>query len=191
MIPVFFEWKRLSIVDNATGEIIDIKAMVPLDRFANVAASQFDDNEKYRMEIIGTGEDERTDKEHRSYMAQVNEGWKNLPEDKAKEYPTPTHLRKRALIKCGYHHETSTVFDTDKQAIRAAAFMKPLFEYDVVIVSQNVVKHFRAMTQSYHRAGGMNKEQFRESRDRVLDLIASLLDVKRSELKKAGDKPAP
>lgn len=186
MIPVYFEWKRLEAV-NADGEIVMMTAMVPLDRFKNVAGAQFDIGQQYRMDIEKVA-DERTDRSHKHFMASVTSAWRNLPEQMAAEYPTPTHLRKRALIKCGYYHLTSNVFDTARDAIRAAAFAKPMDEFGVVVVKDCVVNHYRAKSQKYHRAGGMSKEEFQKSKDDVLALLSEYIGVKKSELVKEGQK---
>lgn len=186
MIPVAFTWQEIEVVTH-DGDIVRTKVMVPLKRFANVCASQFDLNQVYTLEVVGAA-GERTDRSHKHYMACVTEAWRNLPEGMAEEYPTPDHLRKRALIKMKYYHLKSLVFDTPADATRAAAYIKPMDEFAVVLVKGKVVNHYTAKSQKYLRAGGMDKEEFQKSKDDVLACIAAMIDVKKSELKKAGER---
>lgn len=59
--------------------------------------------------------------------------------------------------------------------------MKSLDEYAVVLVHENVVSVFTAKTQS---ARAMKKGEFQESKQKVLDILAGLLDVKPRELER-------
>lgn len=187
MIPVYFTWTRIEAI-NREGEIIELMAMVPLARFANVAASQFDAGQNYRFEIEKVS-GERSDASHKHFMASVVQAWRNLPEKMAAEYPTPDHLRKRALIKCGFYHLESKVFDTPHDAAMAAAFVKPMDPFAVVLVKGNVVNHYRAKSQKFLRSGGMDKEEFQKSKEAVLDLISGYIGVSKAKLKKESEKP--
>ena len=46
--------------------------------------------------------EDRSAASHRHYFASINEAHGNLPEILAERLPTPEHLRKYALIKCGF-----------------------------------------------------------------------------------------
>lgn len=186
MISVHFTWKRVELIDHE-GIIIQANVMVPLPRFDNISASQFDLNANYRMEIERVS-GERTDASHKHYMASVVQAWRNLPEKMASEYPTPDHLRKRALIKTGYYHLDSKVFDTPADANRAASFIKPMDPFAVVVVRDCVVNHYRAKSQKYLRAGGMDKKEFQESKDAVLALLATFIGTTKTALEKEGKK---
>lgn len=50
--------------------------------------------------------EERSSASHRHEFAWLREAWMNLPEHLAEQFPTETHLRKRALIEAGYYDET-------------------------------------------------------------------------------------
>lgn len=186
MISVSFTWEKIELVDRE-GQIVETHAMIPLARFDNVCASQFVLGTVYRMDIEKVP-DERSDASHKHYMASVVSAWRNLPEKMAAEYPTPDHLRKRALIKCGYYHCDSKVFDTPADATRAAAFVKPMDPFAVTVVKDCVVNHYRAKSQKFLRAGGMDKAEFQASKDAVLALLAEYIGVKKSELEKQGAK---
>lgn len=186
MIDVYFTWQTVELV-RPDGEIVRTQVMIPLARFANVCAAQYQEGATYRMEVEQvTGE--RTDASHRHFMASVTQAWRNLPEKMAAEYPTAEHLRKRALIKTGHYHLESKVFDTPTDAIKAAAFLKPLDDYAVVLVKGNVVNHFRAKSQKYLRSGGMGKEEFQKSKDDVLSLLADFIGTSKAQLVKEGKK---
>src|SRR3546814_9642927 len=55
-------------------------------------------------------------------------------------FATPDHLRRWALIRAGYRDERSIVCASKAEAQRLAAFIKPMDDYAVVLVSEAVVK---------------------------------------------------
>ena len=54
----------------------------------------------------------RSTASHNHEFAWLAEAWRNLPENLADLYPTPEHLRKRALIDAGYYDERSSMLAT-------------------------------------------------------------------------------
>lgn len=160
-----------------TGEVFE-----PINpRFVRLANERYGKGEVLNLEHI----EERSSASHRHYFACVNEAWKNLPEDKASEYPTAEHLRKRALIKAGFATMTDYVCSTKAEAVRwAQNLRKEADEYAVVLVSDSVVRVLKAQSQSQK---AMGKERFQASKDAVLTAIADLIGVTTDELKKAAD----
>lgn len=166
--PILYEW---------SGE-----AMVPRGGFRRVCDELFVIGETYRMEVI----EERSAVSHSHFFASINESWKNLPEDLAERFPTAEHLRKYALIKSGYHDERSIVCSTNAEALRFAAFVKPMDEYAVVVVSAATVKVYTAQSQSKR---AMDKEKFQASKVAVLELVSSMIGVSSAELQKNSASP--
>lgn len=155
--PVQFQWN---------GE-----AMVPANRFwAGVCDKQFVVGERYSL----AEHHERSGNSHRHYFAAVHEAWKNLAEDEAERFPTSEHLRKTALIKTGYRNERSLVASSNAEALRVAAFLRPIDEYAIVVVKECVVIEYTAKSQSYR---AMGKADFRASKDAVLDYVAGLCGI--------------
>ncbi|WEX10337.1 hypothetical protein [Chelativorans sp. AA-79] len=130
---------------------------------------------------------ERSSESHRHYFASIKEGWENLPENIAAEFPTPEHLRKRALIKAGYYDSHSIVCSSKAEALRLAAFIRPLDEYGVVRVDGAVVTRYTAKSQSMR---AMGKREFQASKEKVLDVIASMIEVSRDELQRNAGRAA-
>ena len=116
---------------------------------------------------------------HRFYFASVNEAWKNLPEDMAERYPTSDHLRKWALIKAGYRDERSIVASSKAEALRIAAFIRPMDEYAVVVVREAVVRVYTAKSQSTR---AMGKAEFGASKEKVLDILSAMIGTSRDAL---------
>jgi hypothetical protein len=154
-------------------------ALKPTPAFARVAQRQFEDGHGYLLEV----REERSTASHRHFHASINEAWKNLPESKIEEYPSPNHLRKRALIKLGYCDEMTAVLETAQDAERMAFFVKRFDEYAVILVKGNVLKRFTAKSTS---ARAMDRETFQKMKTEVLDLISSLIGVTRAELETQG-----
>lgn len=159
--PLVFRW---------SGE-----AMEPLRHFAREADSRYVIGETYAMDEV----QEASSKSRGHYFALIREGWLNLPEEEAERFPTTEALRKYALIRAGYRDERSIVCATKAEALRVAAFVRPMDPYAVVTVSEVVVRVWTAQSQS-RRA--MGKADFQASKDAVLEIISAMLDVTPAQL---------
>jgi len=151
-------------------------AFVPANKYwHNQAMSSF---EKEEITALMRHE-ERSIASHRAYFAMLRSAWMNIPEKLCAEYPTETHLRKKALIACGFADERSIVCSSKAEALRVSAFIKPMDEYAVVLTSGPVVKVFTAQSQSVK---AMGKAEFQRSKTAVLDYVAGLLSVSPKQL---------
>ncbi|RJP45509.1 hypothetical protein C4587_00875 [Candidatus Parcubacteria bacterium] len=139
--------------------------------------------EIYRLERI----EERSEASHRSYFAAIREAWANLPEHLAERFPTPEHLRKYALIRCGYATQRQHVCASKAEAQRFAAFVRPIDEYSIVTTQGNIVTVWTASSQSYR---AMKKQRFLESQRAVRDYCASLIGVNADNLQENAGKAA-
>jgi len=159
-----------------TGE-----AMEPVGRFAKTADREFVIGQVYRMAEI----EERSAKTHAHYFACLHDAWLNLPEDDQERWPTEDHLRKFALIKCGYADERSIVCSSKAEAQRVAAFIRPIDGFALVAVSECVVRVFTAQSQSMR---SMGRDAFQKSKQAVLDYVAGLIGTNAEALaKNAGE----
>lgn len=122
---------------------------------------------------------ERSHNSHAHYFASVTEAWKNLPPLMAERFASPDHLRRWALIKAGYSNSHSLPCASPAEARRLAAFIRPLDEFSVVTVTGSVVSVFTAKSQSYQT---MDKKEFAESKEKVLDIISAEIGVAKREL---------
>ena len=163
--PLPFRW---------TGE-----AFEPLPRARRACAEAFVIGEVYTL----AEEKARSSNSHRHYFAMVNEAWATLPEHMAAQFPTAEHLRKFALIKAGFADSRQIVAASKAEALRIAAFIRPLDEYGVVSVEGAVVTHWTAQSQSTRAMGG---KRFQESKSAVLDYIASLSGAQAGDLGRAA-----
>lgn len=121
---------------------------------------------------------ERSMKSHNHYFVQLAEYWQTLPESLADDYPTAEHLRKKALIGCGFATGTDFIFDTPRDAIAFAGIMAQEDEYCIVEVNGRTVRRWRAQSQSVR---AMGKRAFQESKEAVLMFVDKLLAAKRCE----------
>ena len=83
----------------------DGEAFVPQKRFSHVCDKAFTIGQEYPLIVS----EARSADSHSHYFASLSECWKNLRDDDAERHPTAEHLRKFALIKCGYADERSIV----------------------------------------------------------------------------------
>lgn len=154
--PVGFTWD---------GEV-----MRPASRFHQQCDRQFVVGQQYVLEERM----ERSSLSHRHYFATITELWHSLPERLAAEFPSPEHLRKRALIRCGYRDQRSIVCSSNAEALRVAAFIRPVDSYAEVSVSGSVVVHLTAVSQNLK---SMDRKTFGESKTTVLEWISDLVGV--------------
>lgn len=146
----------------------DGEAFYPLKRFRRECDDRFVVGERYVLEEV----QQRSAASHRFYFAALNECWQSLPEHLAPRFPTSEHLRKHALIKAGYRDERSIVCASKAEAQRVAAFVRPMDDYAIVMVSGAIVTQYTAKSQSMK---AMGKEAFRESMDAVLNVLAEMI----------------
>lgn len=154
-------------------------AMAPLNpSIARRCAREFTEGEVYNLAHV----EERSAASHRAYFAAVNEGWQSLPEHLAERFQTSEHLRKFCLIKAGYSDSETFVASSKAEALRLAAFIRPIDEFSVVTVQGATVTRFTAKSQSTR---AMGKQEFEASKDAVLGKIADMLGVTADDLSKA------
>ena len=130
--------------------------------------------------------EERSSASHAHYFAQLDDMWASLPDVLAEQFPTPEYLRKRALIQAGYRDERSIVASSKTEAVRIAAFVRPIDEFAAVSVRGNVVIVWTARSQSMR---AMGKREFQASKDAVLGIVADLLGIKQ-QASRVGERPA-
>jgi len=116
--------------------------------------------------------EDRSSASHRHYFAAVHQVWENLPRETLERWPSAEHLRRWALIKCGYANERSIVCASPEEARNVAAFIGPFDDFAVVVARDAVVSVYTAKSQSVR---AMDKKTFEESKAKVLEYIASLI----------------
>lgn len=159
MIPQWFTW---------SGE-----AMVPLNPRA--ADREYVVGERYRLEH----REERSSASHAHEFAWLREAWMSLPQALADIYPSPEHLRKRALIEAGYYDETITDAGSAAAALRVASLVRKLDDFALVIVRGPLVVMRTAKSQS-RRA--MDRAEFAASKSAIMDVIAAMIGVRPEQL---------
>lgn len=161
----------------------DGEAMRPVGRYAKEADRYFVIGERYQLvEHV-----ERSHASHGHYFAALSEAWANLPEHHAERFVSPEALRKYALVKCGYADRQDFVANSKAEAMRLAAALRSVDEYAVVTVSGAVVTRWTAQSQSMR---AMGKKAFQESKQAVLDYVASLVGVNPEELSANAQRAA-
>lgn len=162
MIPVQFTW--------------DGESMVPAKWQAKLCDQQFVIGERYRMAPI----EDRSETSHRHEFAWLREAWKNLPEKLAELYPSPEHLRKRALIDGGFYTEEVIDAGSNAAALRVAAYVRGHDEFAAVIVRGPAVVVRHAKSQSYR---AMDKAEFQASKTSILEIVAEMIGVSPERMK--------
>ncbi len=159
--------------------IWDGEAFRPEDRFQWQCQQDYVVGEKYQFEALPM----RSIASHNHFMAAVDDVWKNLREDESKRFPSPTHLRRWALVETGYCTEKITVYDTAKDARQAAAGIRARDPYVVMQVKGNILYEWEPLSQKILQ---MDPVTFQKSKTDVLDLLASMIGVRQKQLGKGG-----
>lgn len=153
----------------------DGEAMVPRERFRKLCDKEFVVGDIYPLIV----HESRSVESHRHYFAAVHDGWLNLPEDTAERFPSSEHLRKWCLIKAGYADKRSIVCASKAEARRVATFIRPMDEYAVIVQSGATIEVYTAQSQAYR---AMGKDQFQQSKDKVLEIISGMIGVETKAL---------
>lgn len=164
--PLAYRW---------TGDSFEV-----LPRHQKAADAEFVIGQVYRLEQVH----ERSAKSHAQFFAALNTGWLNLPEAMAESFPSSEHLRKHCLIKAGFFDKRSIQCSSKAEALRLAAFIRPLDEYAIVTVTGSLVTVYTAQSQSYR---AMGKEAFQKSKQAVLDQIDTMLGVAPGQTQKNAE----
>lgn len=146
----------------------DGEAMVP--RHPRLADKAFVVGERYML----AEHNERSSASHRHYFAAIKDVWDNLDDDAYERFPTPEHLRKHALIRCGFADSRSITCASKAEAMRVAAFVRPQDEYAITTIEGATVTVWTAKSQS---SRAMGKEQFQQSKQAVLEWLSQLIGV--------------
>lgn len=126
---------------------------------------------------------QRSVKTHGHQFAFVHDAWVNLPEEYARApfAASPEHLRKFALISTGWCDTQAYVCSSHAEALRWAANIKPLDEFSIVTVKASTVLRHTAKSQSMR---AMGRDDFKASKDAIMDWIEDLISVPRGTLAK-------
>lgn len=157
--------------------------MKPMPRFNTICDKQFVIGETYQLVV----DEERSWPAHRRYFACVREGWKNLPENIAPLFQSPEHLRKWTLIKIGYSISQSMVCESAKDAAVFAKIMQKQDKFIIAVHKGLVLTFYTARSQSVRH---MNKADFADSSNKVLDYISAMISVSRADLETNADQAA-
>lgn len=162
--PMLFRWDGL--------------AMLLHRRHHNEAAQHYVIGQSYRLVEL----EERSEVSHNHEFGWLKEAWLSLPESIANDYPSPEHLRKRALIATGWCTVTDYPCGSRAEAIRwAANIRREADEYTIVQIERTVVRVFKAKSQSRR---SMDKGDFQASKTAIIEWVAKLLDVTPATLAK-------
>lgn len=162
-------------MDSPIIYVWDGTSMVPLPKFERKCNEQFVVGYKYLLEEIH----ERSVKSHNHAFGWLTESWRQLPEEYIDLYPSPEHLRKRALIAAGYYNETIVDAGTKEGAFQFAATLRARDDFAMVSVSDTIVVIRDAKSQSRR---SMKKKEFQESKTKIMDIIADLIGVTPEQL---------
>lgn len=120
---------------------------------------------------------------HDHYFACVAEAWQNMPDQYALHFPSDEHLRKHALVRCGYADALVVACQSAKDARKFARECKQKDIFAVVDLNGDTVTMWTAHSQSKK---AMGKQKFAESKTKVLDWLAQTFGYDASDLGKAA-----
>lgn len=155
----------------------------PTRCYHNECGAHLVENGIYRIEVF----EDRSEISHRHEFAWLKTAWLNLPETISDRFPSPEHLRKRALIDAGFYNEMAIDAGSNAAAIRVAAGFRSHDEFVVAVVRGPLVLVRTAKSQS-RRA--MDRDEFQASKSAIMEVIASLIGVAPEELEREAMRGA-
>lgn len=190
LYAVNFLWRQAQVIDLETGELMDGDrwVMVPEQRYTGVAERQYSPDDIYSLVPL----EARSVATHNHYFAALHNGFQNLPEDLAANFPNEEYLRAWLLIQTGWCEDDLWHLPTEKEA-RAKAektrSREPFARMKVFESTDDDGKPCwsllirRAMSQS---AKSMGKDEFQKSKKDVLEYLDVLIGTKPGTLAKEG-----
>lgn len=140
--------------------------------------------------VIVTAERPRSMTSHRHEFAWIKTAWENLPESLAgmSFAASPEHLRKHALIQCGFADVVEVDCGTEAAARKAMpAFVAAMTEARGYAVGQISGPVFRVWTAKSQSVAAMGGDEFQRSKTAILDWIAALIGLSADTLESMGD----
>jgi hypothetical protein len=168
--PIIYEW---------TGE-----AFKPLPHYAKRCDAELVGGERYRLEAVA----ERSQASHAHFFAELDDCWQHLPEHLMAQYPTPEHLRKRALIAAGHCDVQHHVCATRAEALRTAELVRRRETYSVVETRGTVLMICTARSQS--KRAMPSRREWEDVKQKALAWIAAQVGVDAATLRREAGNAA-
>jgi hypothetical protein len=145
------------------------------------ASAAFEEGRVYPLEV-----QEAVSAKSRSHQfAELRELWKNLPEDVSPLYPSPDHLRKRALVDAGYYDEEIIDCGTHEIAANVGSTIRRHDGFAVIYIRDHLVIVRTAKSQAK-----MNKQDFQASKEAVLEICRGMVGVSKEVSQANADRAA-
>jgi len=129
---------------------------------------------------------ERSLASHQHQFAWLNAAWTNLPEPLMDTFPTSEHLRKAALIACGWHTQTILDAGNARAAADIARYIRSQDDFISVTVRGKTVTVRKARSQRMHGLDRMSKAEFQKSKDDIIGWVSQLIGVEPDLLEQAS-----
>ena len=169
--------KRIEILCGWTGE-----ALVPLRKYVAICDSALVIGERY----IAALEPLSSPASRRHYFACIHDLFASWPEAHPRQFQTENHMRKWALIRCGFRTERQFATASKAEARRLATFLAAGDEYAELSVVDNVIVEWKALSQKQH---AMGREKFGRSKTEVLAFLAGEVGVTVESLAPPREEP--
>ena len=127
--------------------------------------------------------DELSAKSMRHQFAVLKKAWENLSEADKEQFPTPQHLRKRALIEAGFYTESAIEVGDQATAGRLAVSLRRRDTFAVIFVRDGYLFERVAESQS-----SMDRERFQKSKDAIFEIVANMIGVSVAELTRESER---
>lgn len=157
----------------------DGEHFTPIRAHARIADKHYVVGERYAL----VQHEDRNMASHRHYFAAIREAWMNLGDVYDGRFQSPEALRKFLLIKAGFCDRHTLVCGSHAEAVRVAAFIRPVDEFAIVEVEGRTVTRYVAQSQA---VSAMGAKRFHESKRATLDLASDMVGVTPRELEEAG-----
>lgn len=166
-MPILVKW-------DAEREVI-----VPSRNSISPLHKQFQHGKEFYIEHV----EQRSMKAHDRFFAALHHCWDSMPEHIVTRFINATHLRKFALIRCGWVETMRDhPFDTPEAAALGAMCAKTASGYSLVVITGCIVTVYQARSmQISGEKPKMTAKEFYRAADDVLAFLDELLKIGRDE----------
>lgn len=155
------------------------EVLVPLRNFVRQLKKMLRHGQKLFIERIEL----RSMKAHNRFFAELARRWNSMPQHITKHFINQTHLRKHALIRCGWVEEMKPIAcGTPEAAVMGAVCAKTAAAYAMVAINGPVVTIYTARSMATSGDRCMKPKEFYQAAKDVLDFCDGLLGIAKNEI---------
>lgn len=155
------------------------RVFIPAPRFVDQLLKALRHGQRIFIERIEL----RSMKAHRRFFAELANRWETMPEHIRARFANSTHLRKFALISCGWIDDDikDIACGTPEVAVIGAVCAKTSNRYAMITIRESVITIYQARSMRTTGEKCMTAKEFYQAADDVLAFLDAMLGIGKDE----------